>query len=239
MARTHIGLRIAGMLVTAVAAIGLLAGCETSVSTGGTAVGTAVATATPSAASILLDAQKVKINDATLDFSVSGTASGKQVTGNGILKLTASPKRTDANFTMRVDGTQIVFESISDVTTDATYTKFSQPAILATGKWVKQSVNFTSFVNFSQLTDYSSVKNATLVGPDTVNGVSVWHLRANRTENGQNITADLYFSQKDYHPVKITGTSAGSVPFTMTITYTAINSGIKIALPPASEVQST
>jgi hypothetical protein len=84
----------------------------------------------------------------------------------------------------------------------------------------------------SMYIDYSKLKNAKLIGSETVNGVAVWHLRATedieqsapglgaisaRTTAGSvglNATTDYYFRKDNYRPVKVvisgTDTLSGS-----------------------------
>lgn len=232
MERSRIYTRLTGALLLSFALVGLLAACGATTTKNGAMV------QTPTAASILQDASKLKVTDATMTFALDGTTQGQHLTGNGTVKLTSKPKRTDSTMTLSLGSQQFAFESITDGTTGATYTKFSQPAALATGKWSKQNLNIGSFVDFSNLTNFSSLKNPTFVGATTVDGVPVWHLKAQYSASGENATADLYFNQQNAHPVEIAIATTGAAAFTMTIHYTAINSGIAIDLPPATEIQA-
>jgi hypothetical protein len=131
-------------------------------------------------------------------------------------------------------------------------------------KWY--SMSFASVGSFgadtSMYLDYSKLKDATLVGSETINGVAVWHLRAKQDVNqsvpvpsgntppssasnsvGMNATSDYYFRQDNYRPVKvvIAGTDTLSGFGTMTMSgemdFTSFNTGISITLPPPSDVQ--
>lgn len=228
--------RLAVMLLPAllVAAVAL-AGCGI----GG--IGGASPTATPNAATIIQRAQGVKINDAAFTLTLSGTANGQTISGTATGKLTKSPPRSDITFNLTSNGQQIAFETISDGTTNTTYTMFTAPAALATGKWTKTTGSSgASPFDVSRFTDYSQIKHPTLVGKDTINGVAVWHLTGQDTAADAPANVDLYVRQDNYEPVEIKGqgTSSGT-NLTITLTFTSVNSGtISISLPPANEVQS-
>jgi hypothetical protein len=113
--------------------------------------------------------------------------------------------------------------------------------------------------------DYSKLKNAKLIGSETINNVPVWHVQANEdldqtlsslgggatgptgstAGSGSTMTAkvDYYFRQDNYRPVKVVIASndslstLGSMTMNGEMDFTSFNTGISIALPPASEVQ--
>jgi hypothetical protein len=221
------------LLPTLLAAVFALAGCGA----GGIGGASPTATATPSAAGILQHAQSVKITDAAFTLTLSGTASGQDVTGTANGKLTQTPPRDDITFNLTSGGQQIAFETITDGTTNTTYTQFTQPAALATGKWTKASGGASGgLFNASQFTDYSQIKNPTLVGKDTVNGIAVWHLKGQDTAAGETGNVDVFVRQDNYEPVEIKGqaTSSGT-NINISLIFTSVNSGtISISLPPAN-----
>ena len=236
MARQFSHGRLVGWLLpTLLVAVFALAGCGIS------GVGSAKPTATPNAATILQRAQAVKITDAAFTMTLSGTSAGKSISGTATGKITKNPPRSDITFNFTAEGQQFVFESITDGATNTTYSQFTQPALLATGKWTKTSTGASSslFGDSSQFTDYSQIKNPKLVGPTSLNGVAVWHLTGQSSAASDNGTLDLYVRQDNYQPVEIKGqTSGSSTNFTIDLTFTSVNSGtITITLPPADQVQ--
>ena len=236
MARHHRNGRLVAWLLPALlAAVFVLAGC------GMAGIGGASPTATPNATTIIQRAQSVKITDAALTLTLSGTSAGKSVTGSGTGKLTKTPPRSDFTFNLTAEGQQIAFESITDGTANVSYTQFTQPALLANGKWTKTSGGASSSLfDPSQFTDYSQLKNPTLVGRDTVNGTPVWHLKGQSTAAGESGTLDIFVRQDNYYPVQIKGQTTGtSTNLSIVLTYTSVNSGnVTITLPPADQVQS-
>lgn len=223
------------LLPVLLAAAFVLAGCGVG---GG---GAAAPTATPNAATIIQRAESVKINDTAFTLTLSGTAGGQTISGTATGKLTKSPPRNDITFNLTANSQQLVFETITDGTTNTTYTMFTQPAVLATGKWTKTaSSSSASPFDASQFTDYSQIKNPTLVGKDTINGVAVWHLTGQDTAAGETGNVDLYVRQDNYYPVEIKGQASSSeTNLNITLIFTSVNTGnISISLPPASQVQS-
>lgn len=128
------------------------------------------------------------------------------------------------------------------------------------GKWYKTTLATAGGLgaDTSLYIDYSKLKDARLIGSETINGVAVWHLQAKEDLNqtlqssarasGSSgmATADYYFRQDNYRPVKviITGMSTfsdSSGHGTMTLhgemDFTSFNTGISIALPAASDTQ--
>lgn len=215
----------------------VIAGCGVS---GAGGIGGAAPTATPSASAILQKASAFKLTSGDIAMTFNGTSDGKTITGTFDDKMTQNPKRADITFTFTSDGQQFQGETISDDATNVTYTKLTQPAILDTGKWIKSAGSGTSSViDPSTFTDFSSAKNAKLVGAETVNGIAVWHLTSTYTSSGSDFSGDLYIAQSDYHPVRISGKVAGSTPATVSMDFKSVNDGsISISLPPADQVQS-
>ena len=213
-----------------------VAGCG--VSGGGT--GRSATPTPPSVSTILQKASAVKITSADMLMTIGGTSAGKAISGTADIKVTQSPQRYDVAFNLTSDGQQLVWETILDSATNASYTKFSQPAALDTGKWVKSSgLGSSDLFDVTSFTNYKDVKDAKLIGPDTINGVAVWHVTAQNTFSSETANEDLYLAQSDYHPVRIAAKVAGSTAGTFTMDYKSINaSSITISLPPADQVQS-
>jgi hypothetical protein len=181
--------------------------------------------------------------DASFNIRVEGSSGGKTLSGGVMGQLTITPARDDLICNLLLDGQQLSFESIEDEATKTTYTYFTIPAQLHTGLWVKQSAQ-SALINVTGLVDWSNVSNLTMVGPDKLGELNVWHLRgSDTTDTNGNIPAqgDIYVDQTDYHPVQVILKTTGTGPdtLTFTVTYMAYNSGLHIDLPPASRVQSS
>jgi hypothetical protein len=209
--------------------------------------------------------------DMNLTSSSLGTQSlGETMTASG--KETLNPRRAQMDMTMNMTGLTtsgqvFTMSTIVDYASATGYIKMSGLTFLpgaSADKWY--SMSYASLGNLgadtSMYMDYSKLKNATLVGSETLNGVAVWHLRAKEDVNqslsglggtstnssasnsiGLNATADYYFRQDNYRPVKVVIAGTDSLPGLGTMTlntemnFTSYNTGISITLPPPSEVQ--
>jgi hypothetical protein len=218
----------------------------------------------PSAATILEDAalaQKTQVKDVefsmTMAISTSGiTGTGTtDISGNFTGTLTTSPEREDVMTNMTAAGIQFSGEIIVDVATSTLYIKFSSTSLpgLPAGTWTKVTTGSSLdplTVDPSQLSDLSQFKGATLKGPETLDGIQVWHLQANSTTGGLTSQADIYIRQDNHQLYELIahingaltgiGTPTTGTPTTGTITYkvTGENTGKTISLPPASEVST-
>lgn len=210
----------------------------------------ATTTPTPTAAQILQSASNVSIKDMAFTFTLTMTASGQTTNASGSAELTKTPSRVEMSISVPVSGTPISFMFIADAATNISYAKFGPNSLgLPTTVWYKISIgsalgSLTSLGNLaSSYANYSSLTNTTLVGSDTINGVAVWHIHGTDTSGATptagttptgSTTVDVYFRKDNYYPVQATITGGG---LNMTITFTGINTGLTIALPPASEVK--
>jgi hypothetical protein len=184
---------------------------------------------------------------------------------------TLHPRRNQMDMTITIDGmnipgaaTNLSDTVIVDYASQTLYMKMSGSPLGSSGQWYKMSLAALSGLggDTSLYMDYSKLKDAKLIGSETINGVAVWHLRAKEQVNsmlpsssgvsagsggGQavdvNATSDYYFRQDNYRPVKVviaaTETSAAFSAATVKgeMDFTAFNTGVSIALPKASEVQ--
>ncbi len=199
----------------------------------------------------------------TQNLSETATASGKE---------TLNPRRSQMDMTMTIagltsSGQSFTMSTIVDYASATGYVKMSGLSFLpgaSSGKWY--TISYASLGGFgadtSMYMDYSKLKDAKVIGSETINGVAVWHLRAKEDVNqsvpglsgtstgssasssaGLNVTADYYFRQDNYRPVKvvIAGTDTISGFGTMTMNgemdFTSFNTGLSITLPPPSDVQ--
>lgn len=214
---------------------------------------------------------KLTVNMNMSDSSLGAQKVNETMTATG--EETLKPRRSQMDMAMALadpslpQGFNLTDTVIVDYATQTGYIKMSGAGFpgATSGKWYKMP--FASVgglgADTSMYLDYSKLKNAKLIGSETINGVPVWHLRAQENLNqavpgsavgagssaGSNdvsgtATLDYYFRQDNYRPVKIvmasTDTMSGLGTATMSgeMDFTAFNTGISIALPPASEVSS-
>lgn len=216
---------LAAMLV--VAALFMFAGC------GAPGATQAKPTPTLTAQQILTKAQAAHLTDETFTITMQGSAAGTSldVTGDG--KGTENPARMAMTLSMVVSGTTLTMDMVVDLTTNTTYTKITAPAELASNKWTK-ATDTSSTLPTSDLqlsAQYSKLTNAKLVGSEQVNGKNTYHIQGGVPSTTG--TVDLYIGQTDYLPVKMVLNSTGDSAIQMTVTYTAVNTGITIDLPAA------
>ncbi len=179
---------------------------------------------------------------------------------------TLHPRRSQLDMTLALMGMNLTDTVVVDYAAQTGYIKMTGLGGMQgveSGKWYKMS--FASLgglgADSSMYMDYSKLKDATLIGGETVNGVAVWHLRAKEAMNqaipgssgattgsstsdsvSGTATLDYYFRQDNYRPVKIVMASTDIMTGLGTVTtdgemdFTAFNTGVSIALPPASEV---
>jgi hypothetical protein len=216
---------LAAMLV--VAALFVFAGC------GAPGATQAKPTPTLTAQQILSKAQAARLTDETFTITMQGSASGTalDVTGDG--KGTENPARIAMTLSMVVSGTTLTMDMVVDLSTNTTYTKITAPAELASNTWTK-AADTSSTLPTSDLqlsAQYSKLTNAKLIGSEQVNGKNTYHIQGGVPSTTG--TVDLYIGQSDYLPVKMVLNSTGDSAIQMTITYTAVNTGITIDLPTA------
>lgn len=217
-----------------------LAACGTS---GGGAAKT-TPTATPGAAQIVAQIKNLKFKDATFTMNFSFTTQGTTATGTGGGKVTMNPNRSDLQlaFPLTISGTSynLQYEVITDG--NDSYTMISStpdiPGFTTSGMWTKGAADSSNnpFGNTSQFGNFTSgLGTPTLVGVETVNGVSVYHLKGtDATTPGS--TIDLYVRKDNYQPVKADYTETGTSSGNFTLVFTGYNTGISIAVPPASQI---
>jgi len=204
-------------------------------------------TATPTASQILDHTKNAQIKDATFNLNFQGTAAGQAVSGTGTGAITTSPNRDEIKLTFNVQGTTVTLDTIADNDTKTSYTKLSGlnlPGVDDT-KWTKGPLagGSGSLVDTSQLTDFANLRDAKLVGVETVNGQKVWHLQGTASPSAGDTSAsgteDLFISQDKYYPVQVKIHTTGAAAADITLTFTAVNSGATVALPPADQIQDS
>lgn len=223
-------------LATRVAVGALALGSVLTLGACGTAgVVTPAPTATPSVTTILQKASAATYQDATFTMNISGSAQGETVTATGNGEETTSPKRVQLTLNLSVAGINATETVLEDVATNTTYTKGlgTNPT-----KWTKTSAgtSLTGVGDPTQLVDFSKLANSKLAGSTTKNGQTVWHITGTETNNGATGNVDAYIRQSDYLPAEVDFAITGSTAASVSLAFTKYNSGVTIALPPASEV---
>ena len=160
--------------------------------------------ATPDAAAILKNVQAVQINDATFTFSYSGQLSAdasnflltnttidltnKAISGNGNGQFTASPQRAELAFILpvQVAGITPTLQLIDDSSTKTLYAGSNVLTLLSSATTASPGSRFPSASSAASTSRPSSTSpnclDVSLVGSETLNGVSVYHLKG--TESG-------------------------------------------------------
>jgi hypothetical protein len=207
------------------------------------------ATTTPDAASILKNAQAVKISDASLSFSYSGQFSSNVVsslpflptgtlTGVGDGKMTTSPQRADITFNVPISGLQVPIELLYDGDTKTLYAGSSLLATVtgASQTWVKLPLDQVGGVDRSAFLNFSQLLNVSLVGTETLNGVATYHLKGTDSPTGQSATVDLWVQQSNYDPVRAVINLNTFIVGTATVDFTGLNTGLTITPPSSDQV---
>lgn len=207
---------------------------------------------------------KFAINMDMSDPSLGSQKVSETMSASG--EETLHPRRSQLDMTLALMGMNLTDTVIVDYAAQTGYIKMTGLGGMSgveSGKWYTMS--FASLgglgADTSLYMDYSKLKDAKLIGSETINGVAVWHLRANEDMSqavpgasgatsssaasdsvSGTATLDYYFRQDNYRPVKVLLESSDTMSGLGTITtngemdFTAFNTGVTIALPPATDV---
>lgn len=223
----------------------------------------------PDAATVLREAQAAKITDlsftatGTFASSLAGALGGQSADGSNLSfqadvtgKITMSPQRADIAVSLG-QGQGVAVEIITDAATQTGYVRI--PALAQAGlgsdQWIQVPLDgLATYLDTSIFTNFEHITKATMVGPDTINGVAVFHLKGSQQlqQDLGNVTEDFYVRQDNTYPVRVViqgsvsvptqttgGTGTGSSPaatVSVTTNFTGVNTGIAIALPSGSQV---
>jgi hypothetical protein len=201
-------------------------------------------TATPSATTILADAvvvQQKQIKDVEFSMKLDLTTNNTTLSGDMTGTETASPNRTDLNISnFTVGDAQFSGEIIIDAATNATYILLTGSSILGlpTGEWIKTT--WGSFlnplpINPTQFSDLSQLSGATLIGPETLDGIAVWHLQATKAIDGSTATVDVFIRKDNNQLYELVANASESSSGTIMFKITGINTGATINLPASSQ----
>jgi hypothetical protein len=245
-ARTRRRIILPAALISFVLLTAALSGC------GALNLGGAKATATPDAATILQRAATASYKDATFSLTVSTTIAGTMTNGTGSGALTKSPERAKITlnipFTLEGTTSNVTFDIVVDKATDSTYTRITGlPSVggipLGSDKWTKTSTSAaagSSPVDVSSLIDVDKMKDAQLIGVETLGGVQVYHLQskgssatatADATPTTADTMIDIYVRTDNYRVQKISSHSTGDTAADTALTFTAYDTGVTIDLP--------
>jgi hypothetical protein len=204
----------------------------------------------------------------TPSASATPTATSVTMTMTAKGKQTQDPRRAQMDMQMALLGQNVTMSIIMDYAGSAGYVNAAGLGALAGSSatsskpWYKVSGSWLSSLggDTSMYMDLSKLKDAKMIGGETINGVKVWHLRATQdlsqalpgaggaatgagSDASMKVTMDYFFRQDNSWPVKVTvgGTASlaglGSLKLNAEMNFTAINTGVKITLPDPSEVQ--
>jgi hypothetical protein len=245
-ARTRRRIILPSVLISFVLLTAALSGC------GALNLGSAKPTATPDAATILQRAATASYKDATFSLAVSTAIAGTTTTSTGTGALTKSPERAKItlNIPFTLEGTtnSVTFDIIVDKATDSTYTRIpGLPSVggvpLGSDKWTKTTTSSDasdSPVDVSSLIDVDKLKDAKLIGVETLDGANVYHLQSTgststttegSTPTTSDSTTDIYVRTDNYRVQKISSHSTGDTAADVTLTFTAYDTGVAIDLP--------
>lgn len=225
-----------------------IVGCGTTTGAGsGAGNGGGAGPANLTASAIVARAQSAALKDASGSEAITSKSSVTSITINGAFKLTTNPSRYafDGASTSVVNGKSYQ-NTLSAVYTDTDiYSKVN-------GGWDKTSMgNTSSALNFDPLKTLAKLSQPQLVGVESVNGVSAYHLKgvlpAPTTTPGSQLTVssttvDMWLRQDNFYPVKalyhLTSTYPSAITNQQETTTTDVSqsftkwdSGISIALP--------
>lgn len=212
--------------------------------------------ATPDAATILKGVQGVKISDATFTFSYNGKLSAQAssfllsnvgvdasgtLSGNGNGEITASPQRAQLAFILpfQIAGITPSLELLSDGATKTLYAGSNVLTLVSSatnGKsWFEVPISQFGGFDITPVLNFSQLLNVSLAGSETLNGVSVYHLKG--TESGTVSAAiDLYVRQDNYNPVRAVINLTTLIVGSVTLDFAGINTGVTVTPPTSDQI---
>jgi Predicted periplasmic protein (DUF2092) len=154
------------------------------------------------------------------EFSLEMSSSDNSMTGTGTGKFTINPKRVAMDLTISASGMSIPMSFVQD--SQYEYTKDQ------TGTWTKTASKDTSSIAF----DTSSVKDAKLIGTETINGTACYHITGTDSSDGS--PEEFWIKTDNFYPAKFVAMmkgSGGSPDSKLTMTITAWNTNVTIDIP--------
>jgi hypothetical protein len=190
-------------------------------------------TSAPKMLPVLEQAQKA-LKDATATFSFVFTPKvNTNLTGGGNYKTTATPQRAIVNMTQ--NGSPETSTTIVDnIKTEYIQTITAPVNGVSQTLWLKTSQSNVVVDAVAGVLYYAGYTNATQAADTTINGVAVYHIHGTEASG---YVVDLYLRKDNFLPVKAVIPSTKETVTTTTVTYTKVNSGVKIDLPPADQIE--
>jgi hypothetical protein len=197
---------------------------------------------------ILQRVQQASLQSANVNMLATENSSGRGTVTNSTGQITLRPARAQLSTSLSSASTSsgttqrqaqevydngILYVKLGNQTK---WTRYVWPTVSnTTGEAPSQAAPYLSLQNVAQM------QNVQLVGTETVDGVTTYHLRATGSQaaNGQSVAyiESLWVNQSNYQPVKMMvqeQTSAGQLA--ATATFSKWNAGQTITPPAASEV---
>jgi hypothetical protein len=233
--------------VVALAACSGSPSSQTSTITGAAASSPSVGTS-PQAQQILQRVQQANLQSANVNLLATETSSSRGTVSTSTGQITLHPARaqlsTSLNSASTTSGTtQRQAKEVYDngylyvkPGNQTKWTRYTGPSVSnTTSEAAGQAAPYVSLQNLAQM------QNLQLVGTETVNGVTTYHLHATGSQaaNGQSATytEGLWVSQSNYQPVKMMVQAQTSVgQLATTATFSNWNGGQTITPPAASEI---
>ena len=230
-----------------------LAACSGSPSSR-TSTTTGVAASSPSAGTsqqaqqILQRVQQANLQSADVNLLATETSSSRGTVSTSTGQITLHPARAQLSTSLSSASTssgttqqkaQEVYDNgylYVKLGNQTKWTRYTGPNVSnTTSEAAGQAAPYVSLQNLVQM------QNLQLVGTETVNGVTTYHLHATgrQTANGQSAsyTEGLWVSQSDYQPVKMMVQAQTNVgQLATTATFSNWNGGQTINPPAASEI---
>ena len=235
--------------VVALAACSGSPSSRTSTTTGAAASSPSAGTSTsPQAQQILQRVQQANLQSANVNVLATETSSSRGTVSTSTGQITLHPARAQLSTSLSSASTssgttqrqaQEVYDNgylYVKLGNQTKWTRYTGPTVSnTTSEAAGQAAPYVSLQNLAQM------QNVQLVGTETVNGVTTYHLRGTGSQaaNGQSATytEGLWVSQSNYQPVKMMVQAQTNVgQLAATATFSNWNGGQTITPPAASEI---
>jgi hypothetical protein len=238
----------AAAVVGAVVALAACSGSpdsRTSITTGAAASSPSSGTS-PQAQQILQRVQQANLQSANVKVLASAASASRGTVSTSTGQITLHPARaqlsTSLSSVSSSGTTQRQAQEVYDdgylyvkLSNQTKWTRYTGPNVNTTSEAAGQAAPYISLQNLAQM------QNVQLVGTETINGVTTYHLHAtgSQTANGQSATytEGLWVSQSNYQPIKMMVQAQTNVgQMAATATFSNWNGGQTITPPAASEI---
>lgn len=243
-------------LACACACLLALAACAGN-SGGSTAGGNTSGGSDAKAHSILQHARAAKLDNALVSSTELVTVAGVTTTALSVGAATFAPDQADLTTSVRV-GSQPVLASHEILTNNTLYVRPANAStwhaypIAAAAAVTSNPVGAWVQAQYFSPSHFLALTNARYVGTETLNGVSVYHLRGTgstvvqvpqrtsspgATSHSATYTEDLYLRTDTYQPARVDTVARASFgTIEWTTDFSRWNAGVTIAAPPSGSV---